>query len=136
MINQKNKIIIYDNLFINILYEISISKFSSNHIIFCKYFPLDEKTYNDFLYLFTYKDVFNFEILYFSQEIIKNNSKLKNNFKFNFIRKIEFVSDVVEIPEFKNSIFFINNKKSDFLLYEYNKIIKENKLSIEFNKGI
>ena len=138
IINQKNKIVIYDNLFLNKLYEISLSKYSLNHIIFCKYYPSQEKKYNDFLYLFTIKDILIFQIRYLSQEIIEKNSKIKNNgiIKLCFIQKIEYISDLIEIPQYIDSIFFINNKNKDFLLYEYNKIINNNKLFIEFNKGI
>ena len=137
IINEDNKIKIYDNDFEIILFE-AIYNYIQNQIIFCKYFPSFGKLDNDFLYLFTYKEVIIYNISYLSKKISKNYSKTKinGNIILNFIQKIESINDVIEIPDYENSIFFINNKEKEYLLYEYKKVKKENKISLKFNKKI
>ena len=116
IINEQNKIQIYDNKFELLLIE-SITA-SSNHITFCKYFPSLSKDESDFLYLFTIKEVIIYEILFIKDEKLLNN---KESIIFHFIQKIESMSDVIEFQQRDISIFFINNNEKEYLLHEYKK---------------
>jgi hypothetical protein len=132
IINEQNKIQIYDNNF-ELLLRKSITA-SSNHIIFCKYFPSLSKDENDFLYLFTIKEVIIYEILFINKKGLNNN----DNIMLYFIQKIESISDVIEFQQNNNSIFFINNNDSEYLLHEYKKEKEKNnkKTSLIFNKKV
>ena len=63
VINKDNLIKIYDNQFESILLQTLYSD-SFYNILFCKYFPSNNKEENDYLYLFNIKEVLVYEISY------------------------------------------------------------------------
>ena len=129
----KHKIKIYDNKFENILFE-KLKVDASNNILFYKYFPSPSLKQRDFLYIFTYKEVLVYEICYLSEKKIYENYiiKINGNTIINLIEKIDNMSDVIEFPQFVNSVFFINNKDKNNILHKYDKI-KNNKNLTELN---
>ena len=130
IINEQNKIQIYDFKFKLILIEKITA--SSNHIIFCKYFPSLSKDENDFLFLFTIKEVIIYEIQFFNEKSLNNNERIK----FNFIQKIESMVDAIEFQQNNKSIYFINSNDYDYLLHEYKRENVNKKTSLIFNKKI
>ena len=130
IINEQNKIQIYDIKFQLVLIEAVTA--SSNHIIFCKYFPSLSKDEIGFLYLFTIKEVIVYEILFINDKSLNHNESIK----FNFIKKIESMTDVIEFQENNNFIYFISSNESEYLLHEYKKEKDNKKTSLIFNKKI
>ena len=130
IINEQNKIQIYDKKFKLVLME--LITVTSNHITFYKYFPSFSKDGNDFLYLFSIKEVIIYEILFIKEKSLNNNVSIK----FHFIQKIESMADVIEFQQNKNYIYFINSKDSEYLLHEYKKEKDNKKTSITFKQKI
>ena len=125
-----NKIKFYDIKFKLVIIETITA--SLNHIIFCKYFSSLSKNENDFLYLFTIKEVIVYEILFINEKSLSNNESIK----LKFIQKIESITDVIEFKENNNYIYFINSNDSEYLLHEYKRENGNKKTSLIFNKKI
>lgn len=138
IINNKNKIIIYDNKFESKLLE-TLENLSLKPIKYCKYFPSSIQEESDFLYIFTFKEVLIYEVSYLNKKITleKNNLKINGNIIIKYIRKLKSMSDVIELPQYKDSIYFINEVDTEYILTEYNRQKNnDNKIIINFNKKI
>ena len=122
IITKDNKIKIYDNMFESLSLE-TYNNDSFYPITFCKYFPSSSEKENDFLYLFTNKEVLVYELCYlFKKKIIEErNIKINGNISLNFISKIDSITDVIELPNFKNSVFFVEGYEKKFFLHKYDK---------------
>ena len=137
-INKKNIIKIYDKKFNSIILEQLTEDFYQD-FIFCKYFPSLNQKDPDFLYIFCYKNVYIYLIIYFNKKQIFENNDLKvnGNIKIKLLSFLNSMNDIIEFPEYKNSIFFISNDETKYLLHKYNKIQNEDKtINIKFDKKI
>ena len=137
-INIDNIIKIYDKKFKSIVLE-QLKGYTYLDFNFCKYFPSSNQKDPDYLYLFHQKTVYIYLIIYFNKKQIfeKYDLKVNGNAKIKFLTFLEQMNDVIEFPEYKNSIFFISNEETKYLLYKYNKIKNEdNNINIKFEKNI
>ena len=139
----KNGIIkIYDNQYEKIIFEYLSSK-TDLPIIFCKYFNFIAK--NETLYLFTCNNVLVYKVIYLSKKTVveENDYKINGNIKINYLYDIS-ANDVIEFPQYPNSIFCIKNEEKDeekkikILLYKYEDCdcqeISKNKFEKDFRK--
>lgn len=119
IIDNENKFKIYDNKFESLQLE-HINDFDTPFIC-CRYFPSSERYNPDFLYLFDGSKVYVYKILYYRKKTfeIETDNKLRGNNNIKLIDKFEKYVDVIELPKYKNSIFFLNNDKTNKLLYQY-----------------
>ena len=119
IIDNENKFKIYDNKFESLQLE-HINDFDTPFIC-CRYFPSSERYNPDFLYLFDGSKVYVYKILYYRKKTfeIESDNKLRGNNNIKLIDKFEEYVDVIELPKYKNSIFFLNNDKTNKLLYQY-----------------
>ena len=119
IIDNENKFKIYDNKFESLQLE-HINDFDTPFIC-CRYFPSSERYNPDFLYLFDDSKVYVYKILYYRKKTfeIETDNKLRGNNNIKLIDKFENYVDVIELPKYKNSIFFLNNDKTNKLLYQY-----------------
>ena len=137
-ININNIIKIYDKKFKSVVLE-QLKGYTYLDFNFCKYFPSSNQKDPDYLYLFHQKTVYIYLIIYFNKKQIfeKYDLKVNGNAKIKFLTFLEQMNDVIEFPEYKNSIFFISNEETKYLLYKYNKIKNEdNNINIKFEKNI
>ena len=137
-ININNITKIYDKKFNSIALE-QLSGDTYLVFTFCKYFPSSNKKDPDFLYLFYNQTVYIYLIIYFNKKQIleQNNLKINGNVKIKLLTYLHSINDVIEFPEEKNSIFFISNEETKYLLHKYTKIKDEdNKIKVEFDKKI
>ena len=149
VITIDNKIKIYDNKFESLIFE-NLEEKSITPIIFCKYFPSSTSSSSsekesDFLFLFNYEDVLIYEISYLFKKLISKkeyNMKINGNIIVKFIQTIYSTSDVIELPLYKNSFFFVNNEDKedkehkDYLLTKYNIIKEKKRIEINTDKEI
>jgi hypothetical protein len=119
IIDNENKFKIYDNKFESLQLE-HINDFDTPFIC-CRYFPSSDRYNPDFLYLFDGSKVYVYKILYYRKKTfeIETDNKLRGNNNIKLIDKFEEYVDVIELPKYKNSIFFLNNDKTNKLLYQY-----------------
>ena len=61
--------------------------------------------------------------------------RINGNIKIKLIDRIESMVDVIEFPEYPNRVFFIHNEETEYLLYEYKKIINNNENKINNNNN-
>lgn len=137
-INKNNIIKIYDKKLKSVILE-QLQGFTYLDFKFCKYFPSSNQKDPDFLYLFYYETVYIYLIIYFNKKQIfeKNDLKVNGNVKIKLLDRLEPMNDVIEFPDDKNSIFFISNEETKYLLHKYTRIKdKDNKISINFDKKI
>lgn len=137
IINKDNIIKIYNNQFNNILFE-TLESVSSYPILFSKYFPSNMKNENDYLYLFVFDEVLIYELIYLSKKKISEeySYKINGNIMIRYIDSISSLTDVIEFPNFKNCVYFINNKNGSFLLDKYIKKKGNKKTIIYFDRAI
>ena len=128
-INEQNMIKIYDNKLENILLE-TLKTETLDYYRFCKYFPSEANKEVDYLYVFDYNSVYIYTIYYLNKKVISDENediKIKGNMKLVLIHRLDEIYDVIELPSYKDSIFFINKKETKYLLYEYKKVKKKDK---------
>jgi hypothetical protein len=119
IINNENIFKIYDNKFESLQLEHSNDFYTP--FISCRYFPTSDRYNPDFLYLFDSDKVYVYKILYYRKKIFEKGSdnKIRGNTNIKLIDKFESYVDVIELPQYKNSIFFLNNDGTNKLLYQY-----------------
>ena len=119
IINSENIMKIYDNKFESLQLE-HYNDFYTPFIC-CRYFPTADRYNPDFLYLFDASNVYVYKILYYKKKIfeIESNKKIRGNTNIKLIDKFNSYVDVIELPKYKNSIFFLNNNNTNKLLYQY-----------------
>ena len=118
IIDNENNFKIYDNKFETIQLEQRAD--FDNTFISCKYFQTSDKFNPDFLYLFDNREVYIYKILYYRKKILTNSvHKIRGNNNIKLIDKLENFIDAIELPQYQNSIFFLNNDNSNKLLYQY-----------------
>ena len=119
IINNDNNMKIYDNKFESLQLE-HYNDFYTPFIC-CRYFPTPDKYNPDFLYLFDASYVYVYKIMYNRKKKfeIESNQKIRGNTNIKLIDKYNSYVDVIELPQYKNSIFFLNNKKSNKLLHHF-----------------
>lgn len=149
VIDYENKFKIYDNKFESLQLE-CLNDFDFPFVC-CKYFPTSGKYNPDFLYLFENNNgkrriiedpvikVYIYKILYYRKKNFEANfkTKLRGYNNIIFIDKFDSYVDAIELPQFKNSVFFLKNDESNKLLHQY--IIDNtdiNKASLELKAKI
>lgn len=124
IIDNEDKIKIYDNKFETFQLEhLSDYKYQSESFICYKYFPTSDRYNPDFLFLFSDNFVYVYQILYYRKKTfeIESGNKIKRNINIKLIDKFETYVDVIELPKYENSIFFLKKQiiETNKLLYQY-----------------